>query len=239
MLNGLYSAAAGMAAQQQRMDALANDIVNINTTGYKQARLGFRDLLYNRERSVQVGAGAAILDLGRNLAQGALKQVDDPLSVAIDGPGFFQVRRPDGSLALTRAGDFRLDSQGSLVTGSGFRVAPPITVPTGVAAGDVKIAADGTVSAGGRALGRLVVVQVPAPSQLEAAGSNVFVPNARSGAPRPQPSAAVRQGFVEMSNVDFADAMVDVLDAQRAFEMSSRTIRTQDQLMEIANGIRR
>lgn len=239
MLNGLYSAAAGMAAQQQRMDALANDIANINTTGYKQARFGFRDLLYNRAGAVQVGAGAAILDLGRNLAQGALKQVEDPLSVAIDGPGFFQVRRADGSLALTRAGDFRLDSQGALVTGSGFRVAPPITVPTGVAADDLKIAADGTVTAGGRALGRLVVVQVPAPSQLEAAGSNVFVPTAASGAPRPQPSAAVRQGFVEMSNVDFADAMVNVLDAQRAYEMSSRTIRTQDQLMEIANGIRR
>ena len=106
MLNGLYSAASGMLAQQTRMDMLANDLANLNTTGYKQARIGFRDLLYNSEQGMPVGAGAAVVDAGRNDAEGALQQTGDPLSLAIAGPGFFQVRRSDGSIALTRSGDF-------------------------------------------------------------------------------------------------------------------------------------
>ena len=122
MLNGLYSAAAGMAAQQERLDALANDIANVNTAGYKQARFGFRDLLYNAQGGVRVGAGSALVDIGRNFQQGGFKQVNDPLSFAIDGPGFFQVRRNDGTIGLTRDGSFRLDSRGGLVTAGGERL---------------------------------------------------------------------------------------------------------------------
>ena len=104
MLNGLYSAASGMLAQQTRMDMLANDLANVDTTGYKQARIGFRDLIYNTEQGMRIGAGSAIVDAGRNQAEGAFNATGDPLSLAIAGPGYFQVRRADGSVALTRSG---------------------------------------------------------------------------------------------------------------------------------------
>jgi flagellar basal-body rod protein FlgG len=239
MLNGLYSAAAGMAAQQERMDVLANDIANVNTTGYKSARIGFRDLILNSESGVQVGAGATLVTLGRSQAQGALVQTADPLNVAIDGPGYFQVRRGDGSLALTRSGDFRIDSDGSLVTASGDRLVPSVVVPRGVSPSDISIDAQGGVSAGGRRLGQLVVCDVPARAGLLPAGDGLMLPTAASGAPRALATAGVRQGFVESSNVDLGDAMVNVMDAQRNFQLDSRVIQTQDQLMEIANGIRR
>jgi flagellar basal-body rod protein FlgG len=239
MLNGLYSAAAGMLAQQQRMDVLANDIANVNTAGYKSARVGFRDLIYNREQGMPVGAGSALLDLGRSSTQGALVETDEPLNVALDGPGFFQVRRSDGSLALTRAGDFRLDRSGALVTASGERVVPSIVVPQGVKASDIQIDPSGVLSAGGRRLGQLVVVDVSARGGLLAVGNNLLVPTAASGAPRALASTGVRQGFVEGSNVDLSESMVNVIDAQRNYQLDSRVIQTQDQLMEIANGIRR
>ncbi len=238
MLNGLYSAAAGMLAQQQRMDVLANDIANVDTTGYKSARIGFRDLIYNREQGMPVGAGAALVSLGQTSASGALVQTDNPLSVALQGPGFFQVRRPDGALALTRSGDFRLDAGGSLVTASGDRVVPPITVPRGVSPSDISIAGDGTVSAGGRRLGQLVVVDVPAQSGLVPLGDDLMLPTAASGAPRAVAGATLQQGYVEGSNVDLADSMAAVIDAQRNYQLDSRVIQTQDQLMQIANGIR-
>ena len=109
MLNGLYSAASGMLAQQTRMDMLANDLANVDTTGYKQARIGFRDLIYNTEQGMRIGAGSAIVDAGRNEAEGAFNATGDPLSLAIAGPGYFHVRRADGSVALTRSGDFTTD----------------------------------------------------------------------------------------------------------------------------------
>jgi flagellar basal-body rod protein FlgG len=239
MLNGLYSAAAGMAAQQERMDVLANDIANVNTTGYKSARIGFRELILNSEGGVRVGAGAALVSLGRSQAQGALVESGDPLNVAIDGPGFFQVRRSDGSLGLTRSGDFRLDQDGSLVTASGDRLVPPVVVPRGVSPSDISISAQGVVSAGGRRLGQLVVCDVPARAGLLPAGDGILLPTAASGAPRALQSAGLRQGFVEGSNVDLGTAMTSVIDAQRNFQLDSRVIQTQDQLMEIANGIRR
>jgi flagellar basal-body rod protein FlgG len=238
MLNGLYSAAAGMAAQQERLDTLANDVANVNTTGYKSARLGFRDLVYNEQRTVRVGAGAALVGLGRNQMQGVLKPTEDPFALAIDGPGFFQVRRADGTIALTRDGNFRLDAAGAVVNSSGERLVPPITVPRGVDASEIGIGADGTVTAAGRRLGRIVVVDVTSPTGLFAAGGNALIPTAASGAPRAVDSP-IRQGFLENSNVDFAESMVNVLDAQRTYEMNSRVIQTQDQLLEIANGIRR
>src|SRR5262245_831024 len=108
MVGGLYSAAAGMAAQQQSLDSLSNDVANVNTTGSKSVRVGFRDLVYGQQQGIDVGSGSAASDMGRTQGQGALIQDADPLSLAIEGPGYFQVRRNDGSLALTRNGQFRL-----------------------------------------------------------------------------------------------------------------------------------
>jgi flagellar basal-body rod protein FlgG len=247
MLEGLYSAAAGMAAQQRRIDGVSNDLANVSTTGYKHVRVGFRDLLYNAqggsaEPTVLAGAGAAADFVGRSQEQGALQTTGQPLDVAIQGPGFLQVKRPDGSLALTRDGALRLDSDGRLTTNDGLLVQPPIAVPRGTAPDQLSIAADGTVrlSAGGRALGRIGLVTVRSPDGLQALGNNLFAATAQSGSATPAGTdSTLRQGVLEGSNVDVGDAMVDMIDAQRSFQMASKAIQMQDQMLEVANQVKR
>jgi len=246
MLEGLYSAAAGMAAQQQRIDGVSNDLANASTTGYKHVRVGFRDLLYNAQgggagRTVLAGAGAAAGFIGRSQEQGALQTTDQPLDVAIQGPGYFQVKRPDGSLALTRDGSLRLDSQGRLTTSAGDILQPEITVPRGTSADQLSIAGDGTVRAGtGRALGRIELVTVRAPDGLQPLGGNLFAAGAASGTPTAAGAdSTLRQGTLEGSNVDVGDAMVDMIDAQRSFQLASKAIQMQDQMLEIANQVKR
>jgi flagellar basal-body rod protein FlgG len=238
MLNGLYSAASGMLAQQTRMDMLANDLANLNTTGYKQARIGFRDLLYNSERGTAVGAGSAVVDAGRNDAEGAFQKTGDPLSLAIDGPGFFQVRRSDGSIALTRSGDLTTDARGDVVTDSGAHLVPPLHIPKGTDLGTLGIAPDGTVSAGLTKIGKITVVNVTNTAGLQALGDNQFAPTSNSGSPRAITGSALQQGYLETSNVDLSQTMVALIDAQRSYEMDSRAIQNQDQMMAIANQIR-
>jgi flagellar basal-body rod protein FlgG len=240
MLEGLYSAAAGMAAQQQRMDTLANDVANVNTTGYKHTRVAFRDLLYARDRTgvVSSGAGAAATPIGRGFAQGSLRETGNPLDVAIQGDGFLQVRRADGTTALTRDGALRLDPRGRLSTQRGELVQPAVTVPAGTSDADVAIASDGTVSAAGRAVGRIQLVTVRAPQALQSAGDNLFVPTAGSGAPQAMRNGVVAQGSLEASNVDLADAMTEMMDSQRSFQMASKAVQMQDQILQIANEVK-
>lgn len=238
MLNGMYSAAAGMASQQAWLDALADDIANVNTTGYHAQRVDVRDLVYGSESGMAVGSGAAAYRIGVTQTQGALVPGSGPLSLAIQGPGYFQVRRADGSLALTRSGDFRLDANGSIVLPSGERLEPPITVPAGTTPNTIAVAADGTVTVGTTKVGQVVVVDVPAPSGLIALGNGQFSVTTASGAPGPA-GTPIAQGMLESSNVDLAEAMVDVIQAERGFDLSARALRTQDQLLEIVNGIRR
>jgi len=240
MPNGIYSAAAGMAAQQTRIDALANDLSNAQTDGYKSVRVGFRDLAYGTiEQGMRVGSGAAAIELGRSFAQGPLSTSDDPLALALEGPGFFQVKTPDGRTALTRDGQFQLDAGGSLVTASGNRLVPPVTLPAGTKAGDVSIAADGTISVKNAKFTKLQLVDVPAPDGLLPIGDNLFVPSQASGGVAPARGASVRQGQLEQSNVDVASSMIDLLDAQRSYELASRAIKMQDQLLQTANDLRR
>jgi len=235
MPEGIYSAAAGMSAQQAQMDVLSNDIANVNTTGYKQQRLGFRDLVYEAEQGQPVGAGAATIDLGRTSAEGSLTQTGDPLSVAIVGPGFIQVRRSDGSIGLTRDGQLGLDAQGAIVTSSGERLSPPLTVPKGTDASAISIGQDGTVTANGTKVGQIQIVNVPAPGGLASVGDNLFAPTAASGAPAAEKNATLQQGALESSNVDLASAMVGMIAAQRGYELASRAIKTQDELLNVAN----
>jgi flagellar basal-body rod protein FlgG len=246
MLEGLYSAAAGMAAQQQRIDGVSNDLANASTTGYKHVRIGFRDLLYSAQGgsagpTVLAGAGAAAGFIGRSQGQGALQTTDQPLDVAIQGPGFLQVKRADGSLALTRDGSLRLDADGRLTTKDGLLVQPPIAVPSGTSPDRLSIADDGTVRAGaGRALGRIELVTVRAPDGLQSLGGNLFAANAASGTPTAAGAdSTLRQGVLEGSNVDVGDAMVDMIDAQRSFQLASKAIQMQDQMLEIANQVKR
>ena len=239
MLEGLYTAAAGMAAQERRLDAVSNDIANVNTSGYKRVRLGFRDLIYQADgpSGVRTGSGATVTQLGRGSEQGALQQTGQPFDLAINGDGFFQVRRGDGQVALTRAGSFLLNANRQLVTPGGERLVPPITIPRNVDPARVSIGADGTVSYEGRRLGQIQLVTVPAPNGLTPAGNNLFVPSAASGGIRAA-TGTLTQGVLESSNVDLADAMVDMMDAQRSYSMASKAIKMQDQMMEIANSIK-
>lgn len=240
MLEGMYTAAAGMAAQQQRLAALSNDLANVNTTGYKRARVAFRDLVYTpagpgASPGVQEGSGAAATSVGRGAAQGALKRTDRRLDVAVDGPGFIRARG-DGGEVLTRDGALQLDASGRLLTSSGHFTG--VTVPAGTAEAGLTIARDGTVTDGGRVLGRLDLVTVRSADGLRANGDNTFSATAASG-PATAGDVRVEQGALEASNVDVADAMSDMIEAQRSFELASRAIRMHDQLLEIANGVKR
>jgi|SRR4051794_22708905 flagellar basal-body rod protein FlgG len=245
MLEGLNIAAAGMAAQQQRLDAVSNDLANANTNGYKHTRVGFRDLVYTQAgrssaQGVQTGAGSAAVDIGRGFAQGVMRQTGEPLDLAIEGDGFLQVKLPDGRTGLTRDGNLRRDPQGRLTTSTGGLLQPTITIPVDVPLSAVAVNTDGTVIANNRAVGRLSVVSVRSPQGLESAGDNAFVATAASGRPTAAPAATrVVQGALESSNVDVSEAMVSMIEAQRSFQLASKAISTADQMMEIANGVKR
>jgi flagellar basal-body rod protein FlgG len=242
MLEGLYSAAAGMAAQQQRLDAVANDLANVNTTGYKKERVGFRDLLYTqagRGGGTQVfeGAGAATTQLGRTLAQGSLQNTGRQLDVAIEGTGFIRVSH-NGAVALTRDGSLQVNAAGRLMTSSGDFVQPAITVPAGTSPDDIAIAQNGVVSVKGPQVGTIQLVSVASPEALTPIGDNLFTANANSGAIRPATGAKLEQGFLEASNVDMGDAMVDMMNSQRSFQLAAKAISMQDEMAGIANGVK-
>src|SRR5689334_804128 len=205
----MYSAAAGMAAQQQRLDALSNDLANANTAGYKRVRVAFRDLLYvatgaGAARGVSSGAGSAAVQLGRGTEQGAMQNTGNKLDVALSGQGFLQVRDTKGQVALTRDGALQRQASGRLVTSTGAYTG--ITVPAAVKDDDLSIDPNGAVSANGTVLGRLRIVNVRAPENLQSAGDNLFRPTAQSGAPRAMAagSTTLQQGVLEGSNVGIA-----------------------------------
>jgi flagellar basal-body rod protein FlgG len=240
MLEGLYSAAAGMQAQQQRMDSVGNDLANANTNGYKKTRVAFRDLLYVRDASgrVQSGAGAAATTIGRGFAQGALRETGNPLDVAIEDGGFLQIRRADGTTALTRDGSLKLDPRGRLTTQQGDLIQPAITVPAGTQESDVEIASNGAVTVGNRQVGTLQLFTVRSPEALQSVGDSLYRPTAASGAVTRMATFRVDQGSVEASNVDVADSMTEMMDAQRSFQLASKAVQMQDQLLQIANQVK-
>ena len=244
MLQGLYAAASGMEAQQTEFDAISNDLANLNTPGYQATQVGFQDLLYSGAGSasgsvVATGTGSASSIVGRSQTEGALNPTGNPFDVAITGPGFLQVRRPDGTIGLTRNGSLQLGAQGQLTDQQGNPLVPAITLPKGLSADQLQIAPNGTVTAGGRTLGRIAVVDVPAPTQLQPDGGSLFSVTAGSGPTRPAAGSTLKQGVLEASNVDAAQAMSDMIDAQRSYEMSSQAIQYQDQMLQIADQLKK
>jgi flagellar basal-body rod protein FlgG len=242
MLEGLYSAAAGMSAQQQQLDAIGNDLANLSTTGYKAERMAFGDLLYNTVSvagtDTTAGAGARSQLLGRSAAQGAIRETGDPLDLAIEGEGYFQITLPSGQTALTRDGAFAVDASGTLVNGQGARLTPPIKLPGGVSPHEVRIAPDGAVTAGARKLGQIQLVTVPAPDRLLAQGPGGLLPTGESGAPQPASAARIHQGALEESNVDMGREMASMISTQRNYQLASSAIQTESQMMSIANQLR-
>lgn len=243
MLEGLYSAASGMEAQQHEFDAVSNDLANVNTPGYQAGIVGFHDLLYTTAGSASgttmaTGAGTAAAIVGRSQAPGAIDRTGRPLDVAVQGDGYLEVRRPDGTIGLTRNGALQVDGQGRLTNQQGMLLQPPITLPAGVSPEQVTIDAAGNMSAGGRALGRIQLVTVPNPNGLTPDGDSLFSATAASGPLRPATGATLQQGALEASNVDVSATMAEMVSAQQDYSMGSSALQYQDQMLQIANQIK-
>ncbi|HYB27746.1 MAG TPA: flagellar hook basal-body protein [Solirubrobacteraceae bacterium] len=241
MLEGLYSAASGMEAQQQQFDAISNDIANVDTPGYQSTIVGFHDLLYTNGEygsNVPTGGGAEAQVVGYDQTEGAIQQTGEPLNVAINGSGYLEVRRQDGTIGLTRDGAMQLNANRQLTTQTGMLVQPPITIPSGVDPSQVSISANGTVQASGKTLGKLSLVDVPAPSGLVPQGDNTFSATAASGAINAAKNATLQQGALEGSNVNLGDEMAKMMTAQQEYSMSSQAVQYQAQMLAIANEIK-
>jgi flagellar basal-body rod protein FlgG len=238
MLEGLYSAGAGMEAAQDQLSAVSNNIANENTPGYQAQVLGFHDLLYTTDNDAPsnalVGSGAGDSTLGFSQTQGSLQQTGDPLDVALSGPGYIQVRQPDGSTGLTRNGSLQLNSRGQLTTNLGMELVPPITLPKGTQPSQVVISSDGTVSVGNQKAGQIKVVQVSAPDKLLPQGNSMYTATAASGPAQAAKGVKMQQGYLEQSNVDMNTEVSSMMTAQQAYNMGSRAVQMEAQLGQIA-----
>ena len=241
MFEGLYSAASGMEAQQQQFDAISNDVANLDTPGYQSTIVGFHDLLYSNGSygsTVATGAGSAAQIVGHDQSEGAVNQTGEPLDVAVQGEGFIEVRRNDGSIGLTRDGSLELNDKRQLTTQRGMLVQPPITIPTGVPTNQVTIASDGTVAVAGKKVGKISLVAVPSPNGLVADGDSVFSATAASGAIKTAKNTTLQQGALEGSNVDLGNEMAKMMTAQKEYQMGSEAVQYQEQMLTIANQIK-
>lgn len=261
MIRALRTAATGMRAQQMNVDTIANNLANVNTTGFKRTRMDFQDLFYQQLRAagtptaerqlptgLQVGLGVRSAATQKLFSQGVFEETSNPLDVAIEGHGFFQVSMPDGTLAYSRDGSFKRDAEGSLVTSDGYLVEPAITIPQDATL--ISVSSDGTVSAqvAGEAepqvLGELQLASFSNPAGLTSAGRNLYKKSPASGepqvsAPGSQGFGTLAQGFLEKANVDVVEEMVSMISAQRAYEINSRVIQGADQMLETAGGLLR
>ena len=251
MIDALYSSATGMLAQQTSMDVIANNLSNANTVGYKRDRMDQSDLAYMPFRlpsgkDGQLGLGSAPGRIDKDMGQGVFQDTGRPFDVAIQGEGYFQVTRANGSLAYTRAGNLQVDARGQLELPSGELVQPRITLPAG--ASEPSIGQDGTVSVtlNGtiQTVGKLTVTTFSNPPGLRALGGNLFEPTANSGTPQTgAPGTGNRgtvvQGVLEGSNVQLANEMISMVTTQRAFEASSKVVSATDEMWGMANGMRR
>lgn len=255
MIRSLWISKTGLDAQQTQMDTISNNLANVNTSGFKRSRAVFEDLLYQTLRQpgaqssqqtqlpsgLQIGTGVRPVATERIFTQGNLQQTGNDKDVAIQGAGFFQVLLPDGTTAYTRDGSFQMDSNGQLVTSSGYVVQPAITLPANVQS--LTIARDGTVSvtaAGSTAVTQVGTLQLATflnPAGLEAKGENLYVETTASGSPSttsPGTNGAglLTQGYVETSNVNVVEELVNMIQTQRAYEINSKAIQTSDQMLQ-------
>jgi flagellar basal-body rod protein FlgG len=251
MMDALYVAATGMLAQQSSMDVVAHNLANANTSGYKRTRMELSDLGYQTFRlpaggEGQMGLGAAPGTFGREMGQGTIQDTGRDLDLAIDGPGFLQVTRSDGTLAYTRTGNLQLDAEGRLSTPAGELIQPRVQIPAGATA--TQIAPDGRITATigdqTREVGRIQIAAFTNPAGLEAVGDNLYAATVNSGQPQvgtpgAQNRGTVLQGRLEGSNVQIATEMIDMIFAQRAFEAASKVVSASDEMMGMANQIRR
>ncbi|HET6331667.1 MAG TPA: flagellar basal-body rod protein FlgG [Polyangiales bacterium] len=255
MMRALNTAASGMAAQQTNVDVIAHNLANVNTTGFRKQRAEFEDLIYQTIRTpggttgegqklptgIQIGEGVRVVSTTQMHHQGSLIQTESTLDVAVEGDGFFQITRPGGQIAYTRAGNFRVDAEGRMVTVDGYQVEPAISIPTNATA--VTISPNGLVSvqtAGSTAtqdVGQLTLANFVNPSGLLAIGRTMFVPTdasgeAITGQPGQEGLGTLASGFLEASNVEVVQEMIDLIASQRAYEVNQRVITTADEMLQ-------
>lgn len=262
MIRSLWTAASGMSAQQLNIDVVSNNLANVNTVGFKKSRADFQDVMYQTLKAagapssastevptgIQIGLGTRPVAVQKLFMQGDFQQTGGELDIAIEGAGFFQITRPNGETAYTRAGGFKLDGDGRLVTSDGYPVEPEITIPSD--ATSITLGGDGTLSvfvAGSSTateLGTLQLANFPNPAGLISLGKNLFSVSPSSGEAVVGIAGegglgSLSQGFLEMSNVEVVDEMVNMIVGQRAYEINAKAINTADEMLQTANNIRR
>jgi len=261
MMRSLWTAASGMRANQLYVDNISNNLSNVNTNAFKKNKMEFQDLLYQnlhepgsgiengakQPAGLQVGLGVRNVANQKIFNQGALTQTGNQLDIAITGKGFFQILLPSGEVAFTRDGAFKLAADGSLVTSNGYSLEPSITIPEG--AREINIQKDGRVlvmlpgAADLEEIGQIELVKFVNESGLKAIGQNMYISTPASGeAEVGQPMVDVgdlNQYYIEASNVELVEEMVNMIVAQRAYEISSKAIQTSEDMLQVANGLRR
>jgi len=261
MIRSLWTAATGMKAQQLNIDVISNNLANVNTSGFKKSRVNFQDLMYQSLRAagtpnnqgsqvptgIEVGHGVRPAATQKLFSQGSFKKTGNPLDIAIEGDGFFQVIRPDGRIAYTRDGSLKRDNNGRIVTSDGYPIQPEITIPEDSV--KVTVTAEGNVlakQANGQLeeLGQIELARFSNAAGLKSIGRNLFVQTPASGEPIAGVPAedgfgTLAQGYLEMSNVKVVEEMVNMIAAQRAYEINSKAIKASDQMLQQANNLKR
>jgi flagellar basal-body rod protein FlgG len=255
MIRSLFIAKTGLDAQQTQLDVVSNNLANVGTAGFKKSRAVFEDLLYQTLRQpgaqttqqtqlptgLQIGTGVRPVASERIFTQGNLQQTGNQLDLAVNGQGFLQVALPDGTTAYTRDGSLHQDAQGQLVTSSGYPLSPAVTIPAN--AQSVTIGNDGTVtitqqgSAAATQVGTIQLANFINPPGLEARGENLYVETAASGTPTTNTPGSnglgsLKQGYIETSNVNVVEELVNMIQTQRAYEINSKAIQTSDQMLQ-------
>ncbi len=262
MIKAMRTAASGMSAQQMNVDNIANNLANVNTTGFKKSKVEFQDVLYQRinqagvssatgsviPTNLEVGYGVKPVATTRQFAMGELQSTENPLDMAIQGNGFFQVTVPDGTNAYTRDGTFKVSPDGRLITSDGFFVYPEITIPED--AESVQVTPEGVVSvmqvgqSEPTEIGQFELARFVNPAGLSAMGHNLYEFTAASGdpitaVPGEEGIGTIAQGYLEVSNVDVVNEMVNMIIAQRAYEINSKAIQTSEDMTQIATNLKR
>jgi len=255
MMRSLWIAKTGMEGQQNKLDAISNNLANVGTNGYKRAGVVFEDLMYQNLRpagsasseqsllptGLQVGLGVRTAASTRNFSQGALQNTGNNLDVAVKGQGFFQIQLPDGSTGYTRDGAFQLDAGGQIVTSAGYVLQPGITVPANATSlviaenGSVQVTVPGQTAV--QTLGQIQLASFVNPAGLDPRGGNLYAETSASGtpnaaAPGSNGLGSLARGFVEGSNVNVVEELVGMIATQRAYELNSKAIQTSDQMLQ-------
>lgn len=261
-MRALYTAASGMNAQQANIDNVANNLANVNTTGFKKSRVDFEDMVYQQIKApgtptsqeaeaalcLESGLGTRAVATVRNFSVGNLRTTNNPLDLAIEGNGFFQISLPGGETGYTRAGALHLSAEGELVTADGFAVEPQISIPSNALS--VSISKDGIVSvalpnqSAPQQVGTIELAMFQNPAGLQARGGNIFTATSASGdpvtgVPGTDGMGLIAQGFLEDSNVSVVEEMVQMILGQRAYEANSRVIRAADEMLQQVNNLAR